>query len=80
MDEPLDSNSVTISNVQIDPALNVVFASSIGPEHQDINVLVNAPIDTGIYYTVTVTGLMDCEGNPLETDSSELFILPFTAD
>ncbi len=80
MDEPLDSTLVNASNVLFDPQLAVALASSIGPAHQDISVLLSAPIDTGTYYKVTVTGLSDCEGNAVETDTSELFILPFTAD
>ncbi len=80
MSEPLDSTSPTAASVLFDPLLSVSTVASIGPEHEDISVLLNAAIDTGTYYTVTVTGLTDCEGNAQIADSSLQFILPFTAD
>jgi len=80
LSEPLDSTTVTAASILFDPFLNVASAASNGPEHLDITVLLSTAIDTGIYYSVTISGLNDCEGNPQSADSVLTFILPFTPD
>ena len=80
MDEPLDSSLVTTSSVVIEPIIGVLSTQNPFPDYTTIDVLLSANIDTGVYYTATVTGLLDCEGNPQAADSSQMFVLPFTAD
>jgi hypothetical protein len=80
LNEPLLAGTISGANILSEPALFIGSASAISPENQNISVLLTANIDTGIYYTVHVTGLSDCEGNLQSTDSTGRFILPFNAD
>lgn len=80
LNEPLLAGTISGANILSEPALFIGSASAISPENQNISVLLTASIDTGVYYTVHVTGLSDCEGNLQSTDSTGRFILPFNAD
>jgi len=80
LNEALNTGGVSASNVSIDPIINVVAASAIAPTNNAILVSLSTPIDTGVVYTLKITGIADCEGNLQEGDSTETFVLPFNAD
>jgi hypothetical protein len=80
LSEPLLASGVSSANILSEPTLAIGSAFAISPDDQDITILLTANIDTGVYYTVHITGLSDCEGNLQSTDSTGRFILPFTAD
>jgi hypothetical protein len=80
LDEALDATGISALNVSVEPMLLVVAASSIAPSNRSILVTFSTPIDTGVVYSVTITGIADCEGNLQEMDSVSTFILPFDAD
>jgi len=80
MNEALDAGAISASNILIDPNLNVVAASAVSPANSSLTVSFGTPIDTGVVYTLSITGIADCEGNPQGSDSTETFVLPFDAD
>ncbi|MDB4656107.1 lamin tail domain-containing protein, partial [Flavobacteriales bacterium] len=80
LSEALDAGTVSASSVFLDPLVGISSATAIAPANQNISVVFDAPIDTGVVYTATITGINDCEGNPQTVDSTASFILPFEAD
>ncbi|MFC2176066.1 lamin tail domain-containing protein [Bacteroidota bacterium] len=78
-DKPLDYLLVTKTSVVIEPFIEVASVKSLEPNYADIEVTFNSPLDTGVYYTVYVTGLFDCQGNGQAADSSLGFVIPFSA-
>jgi hypothetical protein len=80
LNEALNVGGISASNISIDPILAIASANAIAPGNNSIQVNFGAPIDTGIVYTITITGIADCEGNLQQLDSVRTFILPFDAD
>jgi hypothetical protein len=80
LNEALDAGFISGASITIQPALGIATASTIAPTNQNITVVLSTAIDTGVVYTVTITGITDCEGNIQGADSTATFILPFEAD
>lgn len=80
LNEALDAGAISASNILVDPNLNVVAASAVAPANSSLTVSFGTPIDTGVVYTLTITGIADCEGNLQGSDSTQTFVLPFDAD
>ena len=80
LNEALNVGGISASNISIDPILAIASANAIAPANNSIQVNFGTPIDTGIVYTITITGIADCEGNLQESDSVQTFMLPFDAD
>ncbi|MCF8275513.1 MAG: lamin tail domain-containing protein [Flavobacteriales bacterium] len=78
--EALNSGGISAANIHIEPSINVTAGSAIAPSNSAILVTLSAPIDTGVVYTLTVSGIADCEGNIQEADSVETFLLPYNAN
>jgi hypothetical protein len=76
-DESLNSAALTTGNVILDPDLGV---NAVSASANTLSVSFINPIDTGVTYTLTLTGVTDCELNPQTEDSTRSFVLPFTAD
>ena len=77
LNEALDAGTVSGTSISINPLTGVNSAVALAPTNQNISVILSAPIDTGVVYTVTITGINDCEGNLQSGDSTATFILPF---
>ena len=80
LSEALDAGSVSVTSVVLNPVVGISTATAIAPANQNITVVFDAPIDTGVVYTATINGINDCEGNAQSADSTATFILPFEAD
>jgi len=80
LNEALNVGSISVANISVDPILTVLSASAMAPANNSIQVDFGTSIDTGVVYTVTITGITDCEGNLQETDAARTFMLPFDAD
>ena len=80
LNEALDAGTVSAGSILISPLIGVNSATAIAPANQNIVVILDAPIDTGVVYTATITGIDDCEGNGQDVDSTVTFILPFEAE
>ncbi|TNF24339.1 MAG: hypothetical protein EP314_08030 [Bacteroidetes bacterium] len=80
MNEALSSGGITAQNITIDPSVTISSTQLNGPENTSFTAVLSEPIDTGIVYTLTITGLSDCEGNAQGSDSIRTFLLPFDAD
>ena len=76
--EALDTDGIGTAGYTIDPFLDVAQAVP-GPEANTVVLDLNDPLVVGEVYTVTVTGLTDCPGNPIGGDNSALFGLPEAA-
>ncbi len=76
--EPLeDLNSASIS---LDQGISINEFSLV--QDDQIQVLLVEPLQTGVAYEITVTGLVDCEGNASDTETLTIFIgeLPLPGD
>ena len=73
--EALDTDGIGTAGYTIDPFLDVAQAVP-GPEANTVVLDLNDPLVVGEVYTVTVTGLTDCPGNPIGGDNSAVFGLP----
>lgn len=78
--EALDAGGISASNILVNPNLNVAAASAVAPVNSSLTVSFGTPIDSGVVYTLTITGIADCEGNLQVSDSVGIFVLPFDAD
>ncbi|MCZ4407800.1 lamin tail domain-containing protein [Cryomorphaceae bacterium 1068] len=76
--EPLeDLNSASIG---LDQGISINEFSLV--QDDQIQVLLVEPLQTGVAYEITVTGLVDCEGNVSDTETLPIFIgeLPAISD
>jgi len=80
LNEALSVGGISASNISVEPGISVVSAAAVGPANSSLVVSFGNPIDTGVVYTLTITGIADCEGNLQGADSVETFMLPFNAD
>lgn len=80
MSEALTAGSVSAANILMEPTATVASANTVSPANNSIVVTFAAPLDTGVVYTLTITGITDCEGNLQQGDSLKRFIIPFNAD
>ncbi|MCF8258767.1 MAG: lamin tail domain-containing protein [Flavobacteriales bacterium] len=63
LDEPIDAASVDVVNISITPQVGILVAAGVQPDLTSIDIFLSAPLDTAITYTLTISGLADCEGN-----------------
>lgn len=80
MNEALDASAISSSNILVEPSLDVISASVVPPATSSLTVSFGTPIDTGVVYSLSITGIADCEGNLQESDFAQTFLLPFDAD
>ena len=73
--EALDTDGIGTAGYTIDPFLDVAQAVP-GPQANTVVLDLNDQLVVGEVYTVTVTGLTDCPGNPIGGDNSAVFGLP----
>ena len=78
--EAIDAGGVSPANILIEPTLTIASAAAVAPANNTILVNLSTALDTGVVYTLTMTGIEDCEGNNQQSDSVKTFILPFVAD
>ncbi|MBL4651444.1 MAG: lamin tail domain-containing protein [Flavobacteriales bacterium] len=73
--EPMDSASLVAGTYTISGGISVFSATTLGSPFDSVFLFFNSALDTGITYTVTVTGVTDCPGNSIGTPNSIEFIL-----
>ena len=65
-DEPLDLATVeNLGNYSIDNGLNVADAILSGESNEEVLLVLDSPLASGIGYTLVVEGVSDCIGNPM---------------
>src|SRR5690606_15848133 len=74
--ESIDPESVETATITIDPPVGINEASLI--TDQSIQLLLDAPIDTAVAYTITIEGITDCPGNEIAGDNSIEILIGFT--
>lgn len=77
-DEPLDSTSAAQISNYILPGYTIVTANPLAPLFQTVQVTLNAPLQAGTVYTITVTSLTDCKGNAVGVFNKARVGLPET--
>ena len=73
--EPMDSASLTTGTYTITGGISIFSATTLGAPFDSVFLTFNNSLDTGITYTVTVSGVTDCPGNNIGTSNSIDFIL-----
>ncbi len=73
--EGLDQLSAeNVSNYLINPGLTILSASFPGDSRDQVQIVLAAPLQSGIQYTLSVSsGITDCSGNAAQTTNSILF-------
>lgn len=74
--ESIDPESVETATVTVDPSVGINEVSLI--TNQSIQLLLDAPIDTAVAYTITIEGITDCPGNEIAGDNSIEILIGFT--
>lgn len=77
LNEPIAAASVNASAIGILPVATVANAVGMQPELNSVNIQFSAPLDTALFYTITISGLTDCEGNAQEGNNAASFLIPF---
>lgn len=77
LDEPIEAGSVNVDNISISPAVPILFAAGLQPSLTAIDVFLSTPLDTAVNYTLTISGLADCEGNMQEGTAAVDFALAY---
>jgi hypothetical protein len=63
--ETMDSLLLKSGTYTIDNHLSVAAVQAIAPKYTSVRLMLGSPIEAGILYTITLSGLADCPGNPL---------------
>ncbi len=74
--EALDPESLNDATYTIEPPIEIESANT-GGDFSFINLQLAAPIDTGVFYTITITGVTDCPGNLIADQNSIEFLIGF---
>ena len=77
--EFMDSLSFQGATYALSPSINIQFAQLIAPDYEEIIVALETPLDSGIFYSISVVGATDCSGNEV-TDNITFIALPSVAD
>lgn len=75
--EPLDPESMTNAVFELSPS-NAVIDFTLSANFESIVVDLLAPIDTAVYYTLSITGITDCPGNEIANENSIEFVIGYT--
>jgi hypothetical protein len=79
-DEPVDaSGAVNISNYSVLPSNIIIISAVPVGDFTEADVTVTPALDSNVVYTITVTGLNDCNGNVMLTIDSAQFAIPSPA-
>ena len=78
--EPLDELSLLTAIVTIQPELPILDISMIEPGLISVGITLGAPLENGVFYTLTVSGFADCMGNINSEEEVLNFGLPQIAE
>lgn len=68
-DEPLDSASVQANKISMQPQQNFLTVQFADALQQQLLVQLLQPADSTLLYSVSVAGIKDCSGNPVQTEA-----------
>lgn len=77
--EPLDTSSISSFVFAVSGGIGVSSFNMLSPELTRVVVNFSSPVDSGVVYTLTATGVLDCEGNGTALSSTVDFIVAFQA-
>jgi hypothetical protein len=75
--EPLDPESMSNAVFDLSPS-NAVIDFNLSTNNESIVVELLAPIDTAVFYTLSITGITDCPGNVIADQNSIEFVIGYT--
>lgn len=75
--EPLDPESIDDALVTIDPPTGLADIS-VTSDNLSVQLVLDAPIDTAVSYTVTIENITDCIGNPIGEENNIEFVIGYT--
>lgn len=78
-DKFLDTNSVFIANYSFNPSISVASILNQAPNYQSVVLTLSTPLDSGVIYELSVSGITDCSGNQLANNSSKFIAIPGVA-
>lgn len=67
--ESIDSLSVITAVISLSNGLTITSLQPVGPDFTTVNIFVTPLIDSITAYTITVSGIMDCSGNTMNSSS-----------
>ncbi len=68
--EPMDSLSLSLAGASINPLINVNAVIPNPPYFINATILLGAPIDSGVVYSLALVGATDCSGNLLPSSGN----------
>lgn len=77
--ETLESG-LSVFSFTVEPNIALSSTELVSPSNQLIDIAFDSPLDSGVVYTLNISGVLDCEGNVQPADTSIEFVIPFTAD
>lgn len=79
INEKVEPQEISISNISINPLLEIEKARLASPILNRIDIIFNAPIIAKVRYELTIKNIEDCAGN-IQKGTSSYFVLPERAD
>jgi len=78
--EPVDSlKGATVANYTFSNGLTIVFAISLAPLFNEVQLTLSGAMQAGTVYTLTAANITDCKGNTIGTDNKAKVGLPVDA-
>lgn len=76
--ENMDSLSLVNGSYNFTPALPISNITSFGPNFDEVEIVFAAPIDSSISYSLDITNVIDCPGNPIGSVNTGVFAIGAT--
>lgn len=73
--EGLDASSAAGASYVITPTLSVASIQLMAPGNDRVRLVLSAPLEQGVFHSVTVEGVADCSGNTMSSTAGT-FALP----
>jgi len=75
LNEGLDPTTIGEASYVFSPGLDILAVVPSGATNDRVRLVLSSTLELGIIYTITVSGIADCSGNPMATGSAS-FALP----
>ena len=78
--ERVDSVLAIMTAIEIAPELAVAEIEAVAPWYTSLKVVLQSPLQSGVIYSLWVSGVTDCTGNEMTEEYTASFGLPQTAE
>ena len=76
--ENMDSLSLVNGSYNFTPALTISNITSFGPNFDEVEIVFTTPLDSSISYSLDISNVTDCPGNPIGSVNSAIFAIGAT--